>query len=169
MARSFTSGRRSKSKLPPETTAMTVLPSSLSRPSFSSAAMESAPAGSSTTPSRFSISMIVTQMAFSGMSMTCSAGKSFSALKFRSPMRATAAPSTKLSTLFSVTGSPRSRLFFRLGAPSGSQNTKFSLRTVPARKPVRPAERPPPPTGMTTMSGFVPSGSWSMISAATVA
>ncbi len=60
-----------------------VLPRMLSRSIASSAVIASAPAGSSTTPSAFSISVIVTQMAFSAISVTCSAAKSFSAAEIQ--------------------------------------------------------------------------------------
>ncbi|MNL40717.1 hypothetical protein D3C87_1630860 [compost metagenome] len=112
---------------------MTVLPSSFSRPIASSAVIDSAPAGSSTTPSTFSMSMIVMQIAFSGSSMTWSAEKRRRAAKFRSPIRPTAAPSTKLSTWSSVTRLPVSRLCLRLGAPEGSQKTKWSAATSSLR------------------------------------
>ena len=68
--------------------------------------------------------MIVAQTRFSGISRTASAGKSLRWRNGSRPISATAAPSTKLSTLASLTRRPASRLCFRLGAPAGSQKTK---------------------------------------------
>ena len=109
-ARSLTSGSRSKSKLPPDTTQTMVLPLiSFLEKSFS-ASIASAPAGSSTTPSTLSISIIVAQSRFSGISRTASAGNSLRCRNGSRPISATAAPSTKLSTLASLTRLPAARL-----------------------------------------------------------
>jgi hypothetical protein len=103
MALSLTSGSRSKSKLPPETTATTDLPFRLAGSMASSAAIESAPAGSSTMPSVLRILVMVRQIAFSGTVSTCSARNRCRISKLRSPISATAAPSTKLSIFPSLT------------------------------------------------------------------
>ena len=70
--------------------------------------------------------------------------------KVISPIRFTAAPSTKRSIEFNVTGCPAFKASNILGAPSGSNPTIFVAGENVLKKLPTPALKPPPPTGTKT-------------------
>ena len=98
---------------------------------------------------------------------TSLAAKRRSTAKFASPMRATAAPSTKLSTSGSVTRLARLERPPEARAALGLDEA-HRRRAGPARRRpcTMPEARPPPPPGSTRRSG---AGSSARISSATVA
>ncbi len=83
-------------------------------------------------------------------------------------MRATAAPSTKLSTLGSVRMACASRLRLRLGAPRGFGEQEGFARQAIREETVTPADSPPPPPHDHQI-GKLPVRHLSAISAPTVA
>jgi hypothetical protein len=136
---------------------------SLREKSFN-ASIASAPAGSSTTPSMLSISIMVAHSRFSGISLTSVGGNPSACRKFSRPISATAAPSTKLSTLASFARRLLGEAEPQAGRAGRLAKTKRGPRPCSRKYCVTPADSPPPPTGRITMSGVRAPGICSAIS-----
>ena len=118
-ALSFTSGNRSKSKLPPEVTHTTRRPL-IACPKSCSASTARAPAGSSTMPSTFNMSNIEIHILSSGIVITFANPILRRRLNVFSPILPTAAPSANVFTVSSLVGFPLISASRRQAPPKGS-------------------------------------------------
>jgi hypothetical protein len=141
--------KRSKSKLPPETTHTTVLPFSSLREKSFCVSIASAPAGSRT--HALDVEHFEDGRAralFSGTSFTASAGKSFRYFSGSRPISATAAPVDEMSTVSSFRPPAMRQRLAQAGRAAGSVKTKRARRPARIAKIARSAppkarRRPP--------------------------